>query len=74
VLDIHMEWQVNPLDTQKLLKYYRVYRNDTFIGVVRITRFVDKEASVKAEGLLYRVEAISLKNEVIATLEINPLD
>ena len=71
--DVHIEWSISPREISEFLKYYRIYRNDKFIGVTKQVIFLDKEVNVKdaMAPIHYRIDAVSLKNEIIATFGAN---
>jgi hypothetical protein len=69
-LDAHIRWDFKPeymSSANCFIKYYRVYRNQRFIGVTKTKEYLDV-AFEDEETLEYRVDAVSLKNEILATL------
>ena len=73
LLDTHLSWHLN-LSDHPFISFYRIYRNAALIGVVRggIREYYDKGVGKEkaVPGVLrYRVEAVNLRNEVIAFID-----
>ena len=76
LLDIHLSWQLN-LSDHPFITYYRIFRNAALISVTKggireyYDKGVDKEkAAGETKGLIrYRVEAVNLRNEVVAFID-----
>ena len=61
IYEIHIQWKV----TLKI-KVFRIFRNDVLVGVTSVEDFIERSSEKKIK---YRVEAVSLRNEVIAKIE-----
>ena len=76
LLDIYLSWHLN-LSDHPFITYYRIFRNTALIGVIKggireyYDKGVDKEkAAGETKGLIrYRVEAVNLRNEVVAFVD-----
>ena len=78
LLDIHLSWQLNLADDYPLISCYRIFKNASLICVIKggireyFDKGVDKDraAAEDTNGLIrYRVESVSMKNDVIAFID-----
>ncbi len=76
ILDIYLSWHLN-LPDHPFISFYRIYRNAALIGVLKggLREYFDKgidkkKATGETIGLIrYRVEAVNLRNEVVAFID-----
>lgn len=67
-VDVHLHWDLQPDYVKHCIKYFRVFRNENLIGVTKLDRFIDTGVVVKDKNI-YKVEAITLRNDKLASIE-----
>lgn len=67
--DVWIQWEsTKALESQ--IKYFRVYRSGKYLGVTRVTCYLDKDASLEELTTTYSIQAISLRNDILCSLDV----
>jgi hypothetical protein len=68
VSNYHLAWRLEEPATFKDVKYFRIFRDDKFLGITTSMFYIDKRVEFTSK-LVYTVEAIGHNQEILDSIK-----